>query len=87
MLFNKIDFKYVIILLIILLGIIMFLKTRESFTWLCDSSSDLASYGFDADKPIKINPKLFTATHRGIHMPEISNIYSVPTNIVQSKLT
>ena len=58
----------------------MFLKTRESFTWLCDSSSDLASYGFDADKPIKINPKLFTATHRGIHMPEISNIYSNTIN-------
>ena len=63
----------------------MFLKTRESFTWLCDSSSDLASYGFDADKPIKINPKLFTATHKGIHMPEISNIYS--NNISPVKLT
>ena len=81
MLFNKIDFKYVIILLIILLGIITFLNTRESFTWICESPSDLASYGFDADKPIKINPKLFTATHKGIHMPEISNIY---TNTINS---
>ena len=84
MLFNKIDFKYVIILLIILLGIITFLKTRESFTWFCDSSLDLASYGFDADKPIKINPKLFTATHKGIHMPEISNIY--PNTINSAKI-
>ena len=74
MLFNKINLKYVVILLIIfIIFLLFFLKQKENFTWTC---APVKLSGFDSDgRVLRINESLFSTKNQGYHIKEISNIY------------
>ena len=73
MLFNKINLKYIFIILIIfIIFLLFFLKQKENFTWTC---GPVELPGSDSEgRVLRINESLFSTKNQGYHIKEISNI-------------
>ena len=73
MLFNKINLKYIFIVLIIfIIFLLFFLKQKENFTWTC---APVKLPGSDSEgRVLRINQSLFSTKNQGYHINEISNI-------------